>query len=111
MDFDGTLAELVAHPDLAAMETESEFALRYLEPKDNVYIAIISGRAAEDARSKVNLEKVTYAGNHGFEIIFPNKTRYSHQVDEKHRRNFLKMVKALETDVSTSFISSNHLKQ
>lgn len=103
LDFDGTLAGLVAHPDLAVMETESEFALRNLEPKENVFIAIISGRAAEDARSKVNLKNVTYAGNHGFEIIFPDQTRYSHQVDEKHRRNFVEMVKALETDVSTPF--------
>lgn len=92
------------------METESEFALRELEPKENVFIAIISGRAAEDARSKVNLQKVTYAGNHGFEIIFPNKTRYSHQVDEKHRKNFLEMVKALETEVSASFLKYFFLK-
>lgn len=83
------------------METDSEFALRHLEPNKNVYIAIISGRAAEDARGKVNLERATYAGNHGFEIIFPNKSRYSHQVDEQHRRNFVKMVSALETNVST----------
>lgn len=100
LDFDGTLAPLVKHPSLAAMEPESEIALRELATYPNVYLAIISGRSAEDARSKVNLDKITYAGNHGLEIIFANKSRYHHEVDDSSRKNFDKMVTELETSVS-----------
>lgn len=112
LDYDGTLSELASHPDLAIMQPDSEYALRHLEANKDVYVAIISGRAAEDARSKVNLESATYAGNHGFEIIFANKSRYSHQVDEEHRQNFLKMVTALETSVSfTQTLPKLHFHQ
>lgn len=100
LDFDGTLSQLAPHPSLAIMESESESALKHLVTNQNVYLAIISGRAADDAREKVKLEKITYAGNHGLEIIFSNKSRYNHEIDEDSRRNFEKMVTELETSVS-----------
>lgn len=100
LDFDGTLAPLVSHPSLAEMEPESEAALKNLASNPNIYLAIISGRSAEDAREKVKLEKITYAGNHGLEIIFTNKSRYNHEIDETTRRNYEKMVAELETSVS-----------
>lgn len=100
MDFDGTLAPLVSHPSLAEMEAESEAALKNLAANPNIYLGIISGRSAEDAREKVKLETITYAGNHGLEIIFTNKSRYNHEIDEKTRQNYDKMVAELETTVS-----------
>lgn len=100
LDFDGTLAPLAPHPDLAEIDPESEVALKNLATNPNTYLAIISGRSAEDAREKVKLEKITYAGNHGLEIIFWNKSRYHHEIDEETRRNYEKMVVELETSVS-----------
>lgn len=100
LDFDGTLAPLAPHPNLAEMDPESEVALKNLATNPNIYLGIISGRSAEDAREKVKLEKITYAGNHGLEIIFSNKSRYNHEIDETTRRNYEKMVAELETSVS-----------
>lgn len=100
LDFDGTLSPLAPHPSLAEIDHESEAALNNLATNPNTYLAIISGRSAEDAREKVKLEKITYAGNHGLEIIFWNKSRYHHEIDEETRRNYEKMVTELETSVS-----------
>lgn len=91
---------MVAHPSLAEMDPETEVSVRNLATYPNVYLAIISGRSAEDAREKVKLEKITYAGNHGLEIIFANKSRYHHEVDEDSRKKFVKMITELETSVS-----------
>lgn len=100
LDFDGTLAPLAAHPSLAEMDPDSEAALKNLATNTNIYLAIISGRSAEDAREKVRLDQITYAGNHGLEILFGNKSRYDHEIDEKTRKNYQKMVDELASSVS-----------
>lgn len=100
LDFDGTLAPLVSHPSLSKTDPESEIALQSLTNNRNVYVAIISGRSAEDARKIAKFENITYAGNHGLEIVFVNKPRYNHELDEQTRNNFTKMVNELETTVS-----------
>ncbi|XP_055298974.1 uncharacterized protein LOC129566773 isoform X2 [Sitodiplosis mosellana] len=99
LDFDGTLSPLAPHPSLAEIDPESEAALKNLATNPNTYLAIISGRSAEDAREKVKLEKITYAGNHGLEIIFWNKSRYHHEIDEETRQKYEKMVTELETSL------------
>lgn len=104
LDYDGTLSPLASHPSLAEMDHESEAALNNLVTNPNIYLGIISGRSAEDAREKVKLEKITYAGNHGLEIIFANKSRYNHEIDETILRNYDKMVAELETSVSTAML-------
>lgn len=114
LDFDGTLAPLAPHPSLAEMEPETEDAMKHLSENSKVYLAIISGRSAEDAQGKVKLEKITYAGNHGLEIVFCNKSRYNHDIGEELRLNYGKMVAELETSVSVKvviwfFYSFNHL--
>lgn len=100
LDFDGTLAPLAPHPSLAEMEPETENEIKHLALNPNIYMAIISGRSADDARGKVKLENITYAGNHGLEIIFSNKSRYNHDIGDETRRNYEKMVTELETSVS-----------
>lgn len=101
LDYDGTLAPLAAHPSLTVMEPESEAALKALATLSNVHLAIISGRGAEDARAKVNINNITYAGNHGLEIIFWDKSRYHHEVGSDARANFTRMVAELEEQVSS----------
>lgn len=80
------------------MEPESEDAIKSLAKMQNVYLAILSGRSADDAREKVKLE-ITYAGNHGLEINFANKSRYQHEIDEEIFKAFEKMAAELETSV------------
>lgn len=101
LDYDGTLAPLASHPSLTVMEPESEAALKALATLTNVHLAIISGRGAEDARAKVNIDNITYAGNHGLEIIFWDKSRYHHDVGDGARANFTRMVAELEEQVSS----------
>lgn len=108
LDFDGTLAPLVAHPSLSRTDPDAEQALLALNKLANVHMAVISGRAAEDARGKLRIDNITYAGNHGLEIIFHDKSRYQHQVSEATNMNFEKMVTELESSVSKQAFKGHH---
>jgi trehalose 6-phosphate phosphatase len=68
LDFDGTLAPIVERPEIAAMPEATAAALRRLAGCDGVELAVISGRGLADARERVALPGVAYAGNHGMEI-------------------------------------------
>lgn len=100
LDYDGTLAPLVEHPSLSKTDPGSEEALNSLNKLPNVHVAIISGRAAEDAKDKLQIDNITYAGNHGLEIIFHDKSRYNYEVSEQTKANLEKMVTELESSVS-----------
>jgi trehalose 6-phosphate phosphatase len=65
-DMDGTLAPIVPHPDDARPIPESRTALAQLHDVVAL-VAAVSGRAADDVRSKVDLPQLVYAGNHGLE--------------------------------------------
>lgn len=101
LDYDGTLAPLVAHPDLSETDPAAEEALRSLNALPNVHMAVISGRAAEDARGKLRIDNITFAGNHGLEIIFHDGSQYHYEVPEQTKENFVKMAAKLEAKVSS----------
>ena len=44
----------------------------------DVFVAVISGRSVTNVKEMVGIEGITYAGNHGLEIIHPDGTRYDH---------------------------------
>lgn len=67
LDVDGTLAPIVARPELSAVpagtrEELARLARRYL------LVACVSGRSGEDARRLVDVEGVEFVGNHGLEL-------------------------------------------
>lgn len=68
LDFDGTLAPIVARPGLARLPEATRTALRALAGRADVAVAVVSGRALSDLRLKVGLERAAYAGNHGLEM-------------------------------------------
>lgn len=68
LDFDGTLAPIVKSPGLAALPAETRDVLAGLVARDEFEIVVISGRALDDVRRRVDMEGVTCAGNHGLEI-------------------------------------------
>ena len=68
MDFDGTIADIAPTPDEARVRPGCANALKSLSRK-LAAVSVISGRSAEELQSKVGLEGVTYAGNHGAELI------------------------------------------
>lgn len=90
MDYDGTLSPFVNDPKKAFMEPESAAALNSLAKMSKyVFLAIVSGRAADDAKSKVKLN-MTYAGNHGLEIHYPNKPKF-YKIDQSSMKSFATM--------------------
>jgi trehalose 6-phosphate phosphatase len=81
LDYDGTLTPIVERPELAIMSHEMRDAVRQLAEHGTV--AIVSGRALEDVRKLVQLNKLVYAGSHGFEIAGPEGTQITHDVGEQ----------------------------
>lgn len=66
LDYDGTLAPIAPHPDLAVIEPETRRAIDELAAQ--CFVAVVSGRDVEDVREKVGLQSLVYAGSHGFDI-------------------------------------------
>jgi trehalose 6-phosphate phosphatase len=69
LDFDGTLVPIEADPAAPRLDTEGTETLRLLLGKDFVVTTILSGRAVADLYSRIRLESLIYAGNHGLEIF------------------------------------------
>jgi trehalose 6-phosphate phosphatase len=69
-DIDGTLAPIVARPEQAAVPPRASELLRALGRR---YAAVgcVSGRPAEEARRLVGVPELSYAGNHGLELLLP----------------------------------------
>jgi trehalose 6-phosphate synthase/phosphatase len=76
LDYDGTLAPIAPHPDLATLPQETKNVLQRLSNINDVYIAIISGRGVENVKNMVGIEGITYAGNHGLEILHPDGSKF-----------------------------------
>ncbi|MFN8111705.1 MAG: trehalose-phosphatase [Solirubrobacterales bacterium] len=70
-DLDGTLAPIVERPELAEVPDAARVALARIADR-YALTAVVSGRRATVAREIVGLEKLTYVGNHGFELLLPN---------------------------------------
>ncbi|MFU8840708.1 MAG: trehalose-phosphatase [Nitriliruptoraceae bacterium] len=67
LDFDGTLAPIVDHPDLAAPAAGAVAAVTALTRRTTV--AIVSGRPIADVRRRLGDLPVAYAGGHGTELL------------------------------------------
>jgi trehalose 6-phosphate phosphatase len=67
LDVDGTLAPIVARPELAQVPEETRAELRRLAGRYGL-VACISGRAGEEARRLVRVDGVVYVGVHGLEL-------------------------------------------
>lgn len=53
LDYDGTLAPLAPHPDLAILPLETKNVLERLANMSDVYISIISGRNVHNVKDMV----------------------------------------------------------
>jgi trehalose 6-phosphate phosphatase len=67
LDVDGTLAPIVARPELARVPDETRAELRRLVAR-YALVACISGRTGADARKIVGVEGPVYVGVHGLEL-------------------------------------------
>ena len=69
-DIDGTLAPIVDDPEAAEVPPEAQRALAELASRYRL-VACVSGRRASAARRMVGVDGITYAGNHGLELLGP----------------------------------------
>jgi trehalose 6-phosphate phosphatase len=67
LDVDGTLAPIVARPEDARVPDETRAELRRLSDR-YALVACISGRPSEEARRIVDVDGLTYVGEHGLEL-------------------------------------------
>jgi trehalose 6-phosphate phosphatase len=66
-DVDGTLAPIVARPELAVVPDSTRAELERLSTSYRL-VAGVSGRAGGDARTLVGADALVYVGNHGLEL-------------------------------------------
>jgi len=67
LDVDGTLAPIVARPELAAVPEEARAELRRLVGRYGL-VACVSGRTGLDAARLVGVDGIAYVGVHGLEL-------------------------------------------
>ena len=70
LDFDGTLAPVVDRPDMAALSDSMRRTVGTLA--ERCPVIVISGRDRKDVQERVGLDKLVYAGSHGFDIAWPD---------------------------------------
>ncbi len=73
-DIDGTLAPIVDDPEAATVPAAAREVLAELAGRYRL-VACISGRRASAARRMVGIDTLTYAGNHGLELLGPGDSR------------------------------------
>ena len=67
LDFDGTLAPIDDDPDAPELPPANRRAVEQLVDHPDTLVAVVSGRQLADLRSRVGVDGVRYAGNHGLE--------------------------------------------
>ena len=93
LDFDGTISFLAQKPALAIIPPETKKALEMLAQFSDCKITVISGRNIGDLQRKVGVEGITYAGNHGLEILHPDGTRFTHPMPVGYNTIIMLMIK------------------
>src|SRR3954464_7076966 len=79
-DVDGTLAPIVARPELATVPEQTRDELRRLIGRYGL-VACVSGRTGEDAARLVGVEGPTVVGGHGLELA-PEAERWREPLHE-----------------------------
>lgn len=75
LDVDGTLAPIAPTPAEAAVPERTRRAVEMLAHRPGVRVALVSGRAADDARRMVPVAGLWVLGNHGMERLDPDGLR------------------------------------
>jgi trehalose-phosphatase len=74
LDVDGTLAPIAPTPGQAQVPESTREVLKRLVAMPDTNVALVSGRAADDAWRIVKVDGVWVIGNHGFELRDPGGT-------------------------------------
>jgi trehalose 6-phosphate phosphatase len=111
LDFDGTIAPIVPHPDDARLIPAAKPVIEALAERSDTEIALISGRGLHDLRQRVGVEDVYYAGNHGLEIHGPDlddTVAGARELVPRVQECFRALEKAVG-DVDGIFLENKHL--
>jgi trehalose 6-phosphate synthase/phosphatase len=96
LDYDGTLAAIADHPTDARLGEGMLKALTACARRPDTEVTIISGRALQDVRKRVNLPELTIAGNHGLEIEGPEIEPFVHHDLPHFAQRLRELARALE---------------
>lgn len=96
LDVDGTLSPIAPTPEAATVPEATRSALRRLVQAPGVHVALVSGRAARDARHLVAVDGVWAIGNHGFELIAPDGQESSDASLTQYRERIASAVRMIE---------------
>jgi trehalose 6-phosphate phosphatase len=77
LDYDGTLAPIAPTPGAAMLAPSVRATLARLAESERARLAILSGRALADVRTRVGVDAILYGGCHGLEIEGPG-VRFRH---------------------------------
>jgi trehalose 6-phosphate phosphatase len=98
LDFDGTLVPISGDPAAPRLDPGAAATLQLLSSQDRLVTTIISGRAIEDLYTRIRLEGLIYAGNHGLEI-FGRQFRFVEPVASARREALERLCEELVLEV------------
>lgn len=99
LDFDGTLTPIVDDRRHAHLSPEMTALLARLAARPNCLVAIVSGRALEDVRSRIPVPGLIFAGNHGLDIDGPG-LRFTESSAEQFRPQLLVAAERLRAELA-----------
>ncbi|TLD41187.1 MAG: Trehalose-6-phosphate phosphatase [Candidatus Jettenia ecosi] len=71
-DYDGTLAPIQKHPDLAILSEKVRELLIKFSSHKAFRLGIVTGRSLQQIKKLINIQKALYVANYGIEIEGPN---------------------------------------
>jgi len=82
-DYDGTLSPIVEHPDAARLPDRARQVLDRMARRDDVRVAILSGRNLDDLQKHVDVRGVFLTGAAGLETQNESGQRTRHLTDDQ----------------------------
>ena len=104
LDYDGTLVPIITNPDNSYLSQENFDLLSDI--KNFCEIGIISGRNLDDVKNRINLNGITYMGNHGFEILDSSCNLFN----QSHWLHFIPAIDQIELELNSSLKHIDDIK-
>jgi trehalose-phosphatase len=98
LDFDGTLVPIAGDPSAPRLDPGVLETLQLLSARDGLVTTVISGRAIEDLYTRIRLDGLIYAGNHGLEI-FGRQFRFVEPVASARREALARLSEELALEL------------
>merc|ERR1719348_761258 len=101
LDYDGTPPPHGSHPDLTVLPPATKQVLQRLADMPEVFISVITGRCIPDIKAKVGIKNITYAGNHGIDIVQPDGTKFVPPMPEEVEEKAKWLLQRLQAECCT----------